>query len=99
MLASALAGWTVFAMSVAARPELRVIFIIVAAFALYRAVLFIHEITHVAAHELPGFRAAWNALVGVPLLLRASTRIITGRGTTERRPTPSTFRLGAGRRS
>ena len=27
------------------------------------------------------------------------TRIITGRGTTERRPTPSTFRLGAGRRS
>jgi fatty acid desaturase len=43
--------------------------IIVAAFALYRAVLFIHELTHLAAHELRVFRAAWNVVVGIPLLL------------------------------
>jgi fatty acid desaturase len=32
-------------------------------------VLFIHELTHLAAHELPAFRFVWNAIVGVPLLV------------------------------
>ena len=36
--------------------------------ALYRALLFIHEISHLHRNALPGFRAAWNVLVGVPLL-------------------------------
>lgn len=36
---------------------------------LYRAVLFIHEITHLDHRLLPGFRAAWNIGVGAPLLL------------------------------
>ena len=70
MLVSAAAGWTALALSVAA-PNVwaRAALMILAAFALYRAVLFIHELTHLAPHELPAFRAAWNALVGVPLLL------------------------------
>ena len=48
---------------------MRAALLIVAVFALYRAVLFIHELTHLAARELPAFRAAWNALVGVPMLI------------------------------
>lgn len=35
---------------------------------LYRALLFIHEITHLHRDALPGFRTAWNLLVGIPLL-------------------------------
>ncbi|MGN6375266.1 MAG: fatty acid desaturase family protein [Sphingomonas sp.] len=42
---------------------------LVAVLALYRAVLFIHEITHLDHRKLPGFRLAWNLVVGAPLLL------------------------------
>src|SRR2546430_5904123 len=70
MLLSAATGWTAFVLSVrATTPWGRGALLIVAAFALYRAVLFIHELTHLAVHELPAFRGAWNALVGIPLLL------------------------------
>ena len=41
---------------------------IVAAIALYRALLFIHELTHIHKNALPGFRFGWNLLVGIPLL-------------------------------
>ena len=41
---------------------------LVAALALYRALLFIHELTHIHRDALPGFRLAWNVLVGIPLL-------------------------------
>jgi len=41
---------------------------IVSVFALYRALLFIHELTHIHKDALPGFRLAWNMLVGIPLL-------------------------------
>ena len=40
----------------------------VAALALYRALLFIHELTHIHKAALPGFRVGWNLLVGIPLL-------------------------------
>ena len=39
-----------------------------AVLALYRALLFIHELTHIHRTALPGFRSAWNMLVGIPLL-------------------------------
>ncbi|MDF0544944.1 fatty acid desaturase [Sphingobium sp. H39-3-25] len=42
---------------------------IVAVLALYRAASFIHELSHLREGALPGFRFAWNALVGVPLLI------------------------------
>lgn len=40
----------------------------IAVFALYRALLFIHELTHIHKNALPGFRFAWNLLVGIPML-------------------------------
>ena len=42
---------------------------VVAVLALYRALSFIHELTHVRHAALPGFRFGWNALVGVPMLI------------------------------
>jgi fatty acid desaturase len=41
---------------------------LVAALALYRALMFIHELTHIHRDALPGFRTAWNVLVGIPML-------------------------------
>ncbi|MFM5922805.1 MAG: fatty acid desaturase family protein [Novosphingobium sp.] len=41
---------------------------IVAVFTLYRALLFIHELTHIHKTALPGFRFVWNLLVGIPML-------------------------------
>ncbi len=41
---------------------------VIAVLALYRALLFIHEITHLHRNALPGFRTAWNLVVGIPLL-------------------------------
>lgn len=42
---------------------------VAAILALYRATLFIHEITHFQPGRLPGFRVAWNVLLGIPTLL------------------------------
>jgi fatty acid desaturase len=39
-----------------------------AVLALYRALLFIHELTHIHRTALPGFRTVWNVLVGIPML-------------------------------
>lgn len=41
---------------------------LLAVFTLYRALLFIHELTHIHKTALPGFRLVWNVLVGVPML-------------------------------
>lgn len=42
---------------------------LVAVFALYRATLFIHELTHIHRTALPGFRLVWNLFVGIPVLM------------------------------
>ncbi len=49
-------------------PALAVGLGLVAALAFYRALMFIHELTHIHRDALPGFRLGWNLLVGVPLL-------------------------------
>jgi len=41
---------------------------LIASLALYRALMFIHELTHIHRDALPGFRLGWNAFVGIPLL-------------------------------
>ncbi len=41
---------------------------LIAALAMYRALMFIHELTHIHRDALPGFRTSWNLLVGIPLL-------------------------------
>ena len=69
ILVAASVGWLAFAALVAADGRSRLWLFPVATFALYRAVPFIHELTHVNGRDLPHFELAWNALVGVPLLV------------------------------
>ena len=69
MIASALLGYAALAGAIVlTNPILAVLCAIVAALALYRALLFIHELTHVHRDALPGFRLGWNLLVGIPML-------------------------------
>jgi fatty acid desaturase len=42
---------------------------LVAVLALYRAGSFIHELTHLKPRAVPGFRLAWNLIIGIPLLV------------------------------
>ena len=51
-----------------ANPWAAIASAVLAVLALYRALLFIHELTHLHRDALPGFRFAWNLLVGIPLL-------------------------------
>ena len=69
LLTSAAIGWVSFAAGVMTSGWPRVLWLAVAVFALYHAVLFIHEITHRVQRDVPGFTFVWNTLVGVPLLV------------------------------
>jgi len=70
MLGSALIGYgALVATVVAPSTPLAIAAGVIAILALYRAGSFIHEITHVKPNAVPGFYWAWNALVGVPLLI------------------------------
>ncbi|QNN68665.1 fatty acid desaturase [Sphingomonas lutea] len=70
LLASAALGYGALAIAVTARPTWVVaVAAVVAILALYRAGSFIHELTHLKRGSVRGFRLAWNALVGVPLLV------------------------------
>jgi fatty acid desaturase len=42
---------------------------VIAVIVLYRASLFIHEITHMKRDHVPGFRWVWNLLAGIPMLI------------------------------
>ena len=42
---------------------------LIATLALYRAMSFIHEISHLKHASVPGFRLGWNLLSGIPLLI------------------------------
>ena len=69
MLGSALLGYASLAVAMLASSTwLTLAAAVVAMLALYRAGLFIHELTHLKAGALPRFRLAWNLLVGIPLL-------------------------------
>ncbi len=69
MLLSALLGYAALAGAILASNGLVALAGgLVAALALYRALLFIHELTHIHRDALPGFRLAWNLVVGIPLL-------------------------------
>jgi fatty acid desaturase len=50
-------------------PVLAVASGLIASLALYRALLFIHELTHIHRDALPGFRFGWHLIVGIPLLI------------------------------
>jgi len=70
MLGSALLGYGALAATIAASSTpVAIVTALIAVVALYRAGSFIHEITHVKPNAVPGFYWAWNALVGIPLLI------------------------------
>ena len=92
MLLSAWVGWTAFAGAVVTSGRARTALSIVAVFGLYRAVLFIHELTHLAPRDVPAFRGAWNGLVGVPLLLPSF--LYEGVHTDHHRPRSEERRVG-----
>ncbi|MGN3974116.1 fatty acid desaturase family protein [Tsuneonella sp. SYSU-LHT278] len=69
MLGSALLGYAALAGAILSQVLwLTVLLGVVATLALYRALLFIHELTHLHRDALPGFRTTWNLLVGIPML-------------------------------
>lgn len=71
MLSAAVLGWSAFALAVHAERFSAVwaAAVAVAIFALYRAVLFIHEISHLQRRAVPGFETVWSLAVGFPLLV------------------------------
>jgi fatty acid desaturase len=73
LLTSAAIGWGTLVLGVLGHGWARAAWLTVAVFALYHAVLFIHEITHRAQRDVPGFTFVWNAIVGVPLLVPSFT--------------------------
>ena len=69
LLVSAGIGYTALAGAILVdRFEISIILGVVAALALYRALLFIHELSHIHRNALPGFRTTWNVLIGIPML-------------------------------
>ncbi|MGF7154603.1 fatty acid desaturase family protein [Novosphingobium gossypii] len=70
MLMSALVGYAALAGAIlVGNPAVAVLLGLVSSLALYRALLFIHELTHIHKDALPGFRFGWNLLVGIPMLI------------------------------
>ena len=68
MIISALVGYALLAGAILLDGPLAWVSGILAVFPLYRALLFIHEISHLHRDALPGFRTVWNVLVGIPML-------------------------------
>lgn len=69
MLISAALGYGGIVLAILTESvALAVIAGLVASLAFYRALMFIHELTHIHKTALPGFRTGWNLLVGIPLL-------------------------------
>jgi fatty acid desaturase len=71
MTGSAACGWAAFGLALASDPGSlgHVALCAVAALALYRGAMFIHELTHLPKGALPGFQWAWDLLLGIPLML------------------------------
>lgn len=69
LILTALVAYSGFAGAVLL-PELwmRAIAFVVSALAFYRGVSFIHEVSHLRPQDVPGFKAGYNALIGVPFL-------------------------------
>ncbi|EJL26630.1 fatty acid desaturase [Novosphingobium sp. AP12] len=70
MLVSAAVGYGALAGAIlVGNSVVAVLLGLLASLALYRALLFIHELTHIHKDALPGFRFGWNLLVGIPMLI------------------------------
>ena len=74
MLGSAAVGYAALAGAILVESvPLAIALGVFSALTLYRALLFIHEITHIHKNALPGFRTTWNLLVGIPMLAPSFT--------------------------
>jgi fatty acid desaturase len=70
LILSALAGYAGLAAAILLHSTpLALLAAVVAVLALYRAGSFIHELTHLKPNAVPGFRLAWNLVIGIPLLV------------------------------
>ena len=70
-LFSVLLGWTAFVLAVRTQnfTFFQLVSLVVAGLALYRAVLFVHELSHMKKGTFGAFRVVWNLLCGFPLTL------------------------------
>lgn len=70
-LVSAAIGWSAFAGAVIAQPFSfgQIALTFVASFALFRAVLFTHELAHLKKGTFGKFRFVWNIFAGIPFLV------------------------------
>ena len=67
---SVLTGWVAFIMALfAVSPIVWVALSVLSVLALYRAVLFTHELVHLRREYLKFFRIVWDVLCGIPLLV------------------------------
>jgi fatty acid desaturase len=66
-------GWSAFSLSLRLPPfsPLQLLFYVVASLALYRSVLFIHELAHRKPGTFGAFRLVWNLSCGFPLMVPA----------------------------
>jgi fatty acid desaturase len=71
LLGTCLVGWVSFAAAVVLKPfsPWMLAGVLLSVCTLYRALCFMHEITHQSARSLPHFETVWNWLVGFPLLM------------------------------
>lgn len=70
LLGSAALGYAALAVAIMShRLPVTIAAAAVSVLALYRALLFIHELTHVRHAALPGFRLGYHAVIGVPMLV------------------------------
>lgn len=68
-------GWVAFVVVLLApmSPAWQLAIYIIAVFALYRSVIFIHELAHLKKGTFKLFRFVWNLLCGIPLLVPSFT--------------------------
>jgi fatty acid desaturase len=70
MLLSAAIGWVAFALALrTSGPIGWTLCMLVSTFALYRALMFTHELEHQPNGIAPGFRGVWHLLIGMPFCL------------------------------
>jgi len=64
-------GWGAFVLTLLPSPfsYYPFVFFIVSSLALFRAAIFIHELTHLKKDSFKVFRIVWNVLCGFPLMI------------------------------
>jgi len=74
-LTCCLLGWGAVAIATYAElfSSVQIVSTLVASLALYRAVLFIHELSHLRRDTFKLFRFVWNAICGLPLMVPSFT--------------------------